>query len=56
MFSKQLFKRAFATKSNSICIHNVNTVNPKFPEGTVAGVYKRAVAKNELIDGVRFDA
>jgi hypothetical protein len=31
-------------------------VSHKFPEGTVAGIYKRAVAKNDLIDAVRFDA
>lgn len=29
-------------------------VSPKFPEGTVAGVYKRAVAENEYYDAVRF--
>ncbi len=28
----------------------------KFPEGTVAGLYKRAIAKNPLLDAVRFDA
>lgn len=31
-------------------------VHPKFPEGTVASLYKKAVAKNELVDAVRFDA
>jgi len=30
-------------------------VNPKFPEGTVAGMYKAAVAQNYLFDAVRFD-
>ena len=30
-------------------------VSPKFPEGTIAGVYKRAVAENSNIDAVRFD-
>ena len=29
-------------------------VSPKFPEGTVAGVYKRAMAKNEYYDAARF--
>jgi hypothetical protein len=31
-------------------------VHPKFPEGTVAGLYKRAVAENQYIDAVRFGA
>jgi hypothetical protein len=30
-------------------------VSHKFPEGTVAGLYKRAVGENALIDAVRFD-
>ena len=32
------------------------SVSAKFPEGTVAGIYKRAVAKNEYYDAVRFGA
>ena len=31
-------------------------VSPKFPEGTVAGMYKRAVVENEYYDAVRFGA
>lgn len=30
-------------------------MNPKFPEGTVAGMLKSAVAHNYLFDAVRFD-
>jgi len=44
MLSKALARRGFAAQ-----------VNPKFPEGTVAGLYKRAVATNGLIDAVRFE-
>ena len=33
-----------------------NIVSPKFPEGTVAGLYKRAVAENQYQDAVRFGA
>jgi len=29
-------------------------VSPKFPESTVAGLYKRAVAENHYQDAVRF--
>ena len=29
-------------------------VSPKFPEGTIAGLYKRAVAENQYQDAVRF--
>lgn len=29
-------------------------VSPKFPEGTIAGLYKRAVAENQFQDAVRF--
>ena len=35
---------------------NIFKVHPKFPEGTVAGLFKKAVAKNELVDAVRFDS
>jgi hypothetical protein len=31
-------------------------VSAKFPEGTVAGLYKRAVAENQYYDAVRFGA
>jgi len=31
-------------------------VSPKFPEGTIAGLYKRAVAENQFQDAVRFGA
>jgi hypothetical protein len=31
-------------------------VSHKFPEGTVAGLYKRAVAENQYHDAVRFGA
>jgi hypothetical protein len=31
-------------------------VSPKFPESTVAGLYKRAVAENHYQDAVRFGA
>lgn len=45
MFSKQLLRRPFASRSIIIIFTYWNLlVNPKFPEGTVAGVYKRAVA------------
>jgi hypothetical protein len=60
MFSKQ-FLRRFSTQSiHSIIWLNSITykilVSHKFPEGTVAGVYKRALLKNDLVDAVRFDA
>lgn len=32
------------------------SVSAKFPEGTVAGLYKRAVADNQYHDAVRFGA
>ena len=35
--------------------HN-DLVSPKFPESTVAGLYKRAVAENHYQDAVRFGA
>jgi len=35
---------------------NHTIVSHKFPEGTVAGLYKQAVAENHLYDAVRFDA
>jgi len=41
----KLIYRKFATQ-----------IHPKFPEGTVAGLYKRAVAENQYIDAVRFGA
>ena len=57
MFSRPLLRRAFATQSTLIqTLQLLFIVSPKFPEGTVAGVYKRAVAENELVDAVRFDA
>ena len=31
-------------------------MSPKFPEGTIAGLYKRAVAENQYQDAVRFGA
>ena len=38
-------------------VHNDSvTVSPKFPESTVAGLYKRAVAENQYQDAVRFSA
>jgi hypothetical protein len=57
MFSKQ-FLRRFSTQSNHILQLNniIIVVSHKFPEGTVAGVYKRALLKNDLVDAVRFDA
>ena len=40
-----------------VCTPIINhLVSPKFPEGTVAGAYKRAVAENEHYDAVRFGA
>ncbi len=33
-----------------------NIVSHKFPENTVAGLYKRAVAENQYMDAVRFGA
>jgi acyl-CoA synthetase (AMP-forming)/AMP-acid ligase II len=41
---KQLVKRAFAT------------AHPKFPEGTLVGLYKSAVNQNHHYDAVRFGA
>ena len=32
----------------------IHLVSPKFPEGTIAGLYKRAVAENQYQDAVRF--
>ncbi len=43
--AKHLLKRRFASQ-----------VHPKFPEGTVAGLYKKAVAENQYQDAVRFGA
>ena len=55
--SKYFFRRAFSTQSTStLPIQFFLLVHPKFPEGTIAGTYKSAVARNELIDAVRFDA
>jgi hypothetical protein len=31
-------------------------VSRKFPENTVAGIYKKAVAENQYMDAVRFGA
>eukprot|EP00347_Sterkiella_histriomuscorum_P009405 403341340 len=45
MYSKHLLKRGFASQ-----------VSHKFPENTVAGLYKRAVAENQYYDAVRFGA
>jgi acyl-CoA synthetase (AMP-forming)/AMP-acid ligase II len=45
---KQLLRRAFSSTSAA--------VHPKFPEGTVAGLYKAAVSQNHHYDAVRFGA
>ena len=45
---KQLLRRAFSSTSAQ--------THPKFPEGTVAGLYKAAVAQNQYYDAVRFGA
>jgi len=36
--------------------HSVAKAHPKFPEGTVAGLYKAAVAAKPDYDCVRFDS
>jgi acyl-coenzyme A synthetase/AMP-(fatty) acid ligase len=38
-----LIKRAFSV------------AHPKFPTGTVAGLYKQAIASNKVMDAIRFD-
>jgi hypothetical protein len=35
-------------------MNTILIVSPKFPEGTIAGLYKRAVAGNQYQDAVRF--
>jgi hypothetical protein len=41
---------------NSEKAENNFIVSPKFPESTIAGLYKRAVAENQYQDAVRFGA
>ena len=36
--------------------HSATRINPKFPEGTVAGAYKAAVAAKPEYDCVRVDS
>ena len=47
MFSKLVIRRA--------PFHSAASPSLKFPEGTVAGMYKQAVAANAVYDAVRFD-
>ena len=64
MLSKQFIRRAFATQGKTLllflafCLTNYYCplVSPKFPESTIAGLYKRAVAENQYQDAVRFGA
>ena len=58
MYSKSLLRRAFATQGKFYIysINNIFLVSAKFPENTVAGLYKRAVAENQYYDAVRFGA
>lgn len=57
IMSKHLLRRGFATQSTvSLLDNDYIVVHPKFPEGTVAGLYKRAVADNQYYDAVRFGA
>ena len=56
MFTKQLIRRAFSGATGISIYLYITLVSPKFPEGTVAGLYKRAVAENEHYDAVRFGA
>jgi hypothetical protein len=66
MLTKQLIRRAFGgqgkntlSKPISFAVHLKTLhysflVSPKFPESTVVGIYKRAVAENQYQDAVRF--
>ena len=56
MYTKQLIRRAFSGAQGNKYISTKVTVSAKFPEGTVAGLYKRAVADNQYHDAVRFGA
>lgn len=58
MYSKSLLRRAFATQGNYFIYFPISflLVSAKFPENTVAGLYKRAVAENQYYDAVRFGA
>ena len=58
MFSKLISRRApfsVARKSNYASNQNWLAANMKFPEGTVAGLYKKAAVANSEKDIVRFD-
>jgi hypothetical protein len=55
MFTKQLIRRAFGGQGKKETTLTI-LVSPKFPEGTIAGLYKRAVAENQYQDAVRFGA
>lgn len=59
MYTKQLIRRAFGSgqgKSFFTFASSLSIVSHKFPENTVAGLYKRAVAENHYHDAVRFGA
>jgi hypothetical protein len=43
---KQIIKRLFSTQGFNHFPAKFELVSAKFPEGTVAGTYKRAVAEN----------
>lgn len=54
MLSRHLLRRTFATQGSLIYILIQFIVSHKFPESTVAGLYKKAVAENQYYDAVRF--
>jgi len=56
MYTKQLIRRAFSGPQGKLIKSLCLLVSAKFPEGTVAGLYKRAVAENQYHDAVRFGA
>ena len=58
MYSKHLLKRGFASQGKLLLLIWLiyTIVSHKFPENTVAGLYKRAVAENQYYDAVRFGA
>jgi len=56
MFSKLFTRRTFVSRKLLLEIDtNICLASLKFPEGTVAGLYKQAVAANAETDIVRFD-
>ena len=57
MFSKLVTRRAPFSVARKFSSKRLiqGIANMKFPEGTVAGLYKKALANNSEYDIVRFD-